>query len=98
MISTLVTVQTNKIQVSNLFSDSLVNRWLKFAGVAEKSVTTYTTSIKQMFGYFRNNNIVNPVREDLENWRDSLINDGKSANTVRLYIASCKLFFRWLGH
>ena len=96
MISTLVTVQTNKIQVSNLFSDSLVNRWLKFAGVAEKSVTTYTTSIKQMFGYFRNNNIVNPVREDLENWRDSLINDGKSANTVRLYIASCKLFFRWL--
>ena len=96
MTNALITIQTNKIQVNNLFSDSLVARWLKFAAVSDKSIATYTTSIKQLFRYFRNNNIVNPIREDLENWRDNLINDRKSANTVRLYIASAKLFFRWL--
>lgn len=97
MTNALIEIKSNKIQVNNLFSDSLVNRWLKFAGVAQKSITTYTTSIKQMFRYFNENSIVNPTREDLENWRDSLIDGGKSANTVRLYIASCKLFFRWLA-
>lgn len=96
MVNALVEIQTNKIQVNNLFSDSLVSRWLKFAGVSEKSITTYTGAIKQMFLYFRNNSIAKPVREDLENWRDSLIDAGKSANTVRLYVTSAKLFFRWL--
>lgn len=84
---------------SGLFrdSDSLVNRWLKFAAVSKKSVQTYTLATRQMFKYFATNNINKPVREDLENWRDSLIADKKSPSTIQLYITSCKLFFRFLA-
>lgn len=85
-----------RVVTVNPFSDSLVSRWLKFAGVAEKSVQTYTTSIKQMFKYFAANNITQPTRENLEDWRDDLIASGKSASTVALYLSSCKLFFRFL--
>ena len=86
----------SKVAVRNLFSDSLVNRWLKFAAVADKSIATYTVAVRQMFKYFQDNGISKPVREDLENWRDMLLDDGKSASTIKLYVTSCKLFFRWL--
>ena len=86
----------NLIPVCLEQSENLVNRWLKFAGVAEKSAQTYFVVIKQLLKYFHDNNITAPRREDLENWRDNLINDRKAANTVALYLTGAKLFFRWL--
>ena len=98
MAGKLIVADTVKMaDVKNIFSENLIQRWLKFAAVSDKSVTTYTAAIKQMCRYFRTNNITAPRREDLETWRDGLIDGGKSANTVRLYIASAKLFFRWLS-
>lgn len=90
-------VKEMAIVENNLFTDSLVNRWLKFAAVSPQSVATYTIATRQMFKYFAANNITNPAREDLENWRDSLIANGKSPATIQLYITSCKLFFRFLS-
>ena len=86
----------SKVTVRNLFSDSLVNRWLKFAAVADKSIATYSTAVRQLLKHFQDNGISKPVRDDLENWRDMLLDDGKSASTIKLYVTSCKLFFRWL--
>ena len=97
MANAMITISTDTLKFNDAISDSLVKRWLKFAGVSEKSIVTYTTSIKQMLRYFADNNITNPVRENLESWRDMLIDSGKSANTVRLYVTACKLFFRWLS-
>ena len=98
MAGKLIIADTGKMaDVKNIFSANLIQRWLKFAAVSDKSVTTYTVAIKQMCRYFYANNITTPRREDLETWRDGLIDGGKSANTVRLYIASAKLFFRWLA-
>ena len=85
------------IENSSVVSEILVERFLKFAGVADKSARTYLVALRQMFKYFSENSIVNPSRENLENWRDSLIDGGKSASTIQLYITSCKLFFRWLA-
>jgi integrase/recombinase XerC len=83
--------------VENILSESLISRWLKFAGVSNKSLETYSICLKQLARYFAANNISAPSREDLENWRDSLIDGGKSASTVCLYLSACKLFFRWLA-
>ena len=96
-MSRMLKTTENQIVTINLFSDSLVNRWLKFTAVSDKSIATYTTSIKQMFRYFHDKGISKPTREDLEDWRDMLIDSGKSASTVKLYLTSCKLFFRWLA-
>ena len=97
MQAVTVVKSSNAVDNSNLFSDVLVSRWLKFAGVADKSVATYSIAIRQLFKYFRDNEIVNPKREDLENWRDGLIDGGKSAATIQLYLTSAKIFFRWLS-
>ena len=75
----------------------LVSNWIKFAAVSEKSAMTYYNCLKQLANYFADNNISAPTRADLENWRDDLINTGKSAATVVLYLTAAKLFFRWLA-
>ena len=98
MTMAVATVRNNiSTENSVLFGENIIGRFVKFAGVADKSAATYLVALRQMFKYFRNNEIVNPKREDLENWRDSLIDGGKSAATIQLYITSCKLFFRWLA-
>lgn len=97
MAREVITTQAVTISESSAFGEYLTERFIKFAGVADKSAATYIVALRQLFKYFRNNSVVNPSREDLEKWRDSLIDDGKSASTIQLYIASCKLFFRWLA-
>jgi integrase/recombinase XerC len=85
------------IKFDNLLGVDLVSRWLKFAGVGNESVKTYSKCIKQLARYFVANNISSPSRADLENFRDDLITSGKSASTVNLYLTACKLFFRFLA-
>lgn len=98
MTMAVVTLENNiGVAKSAVFNESIIGRFIKFAGVAEKSAHTYIAALRQMFKYFNENSVVNPARTDLENWRDSLIDGGKSASTVQLYITSAKLFFRWLA-
>ena len=85
------------VEVQNVLDTELISRWLKFAAVAEKSATTYITCLKQLHRYFEDNEITAPTRVDLENWRDGLIESGKSASTICLYLTAAKLFFRWLA-
>ena len=96
MTMAVVTTE-NSVKKSAVFSENIIERFIRFAGVADKSAATYIVALRQMFKYFHSNNIVNPARTDLENWRDSLIDAGKSASTIQLYLCSCKLFFRWLS-
>ena len=98
MTMAIVTLENNiGVAKSAVFNESIIGRFIKFAGVAEKSANTYIAALRQMFKYFNENSVVNPARTDLENWRDLLIDGEKSASTVQLYITSAKLFFRWLA-
>ena len=85
------------VENTTVFTENIVERFIKFAGVTTKSANTYIVALRQMFKYFNNNDIINPSRSDLENWRDFLIDSGKSASTIQLYLTSAKLFFRWLA-
>lgn len=97
MTKAMIEAGTVTVETTNLFGESLVGRWIRFAGVAAKSEKTYRAALKVLFKYFATNNIARPSRDDLEIWRDSLIKAGKSPSTVSLYLTSCKLFFRWLA-
>ncbi len=97
MTTAIVEKTSISIENSAVFGEKLMERFVKFAGVAEKSATTYLVALRQMFNYFSENNIKAPARENLENWRDLLIDGEKSASTIQLYITSAKLFFRWLA-
>lgn len=86
-----------KVEGTPIISNELVTKWLKFAAVSNKSVETYTGCLRQLFQYFQHNEISKPTRADLEGWRDSLIESGKSASTIQLYLSACRLFFRYLA-
>lgn len=83
--------------VSQVVSDNLIERWLKFAGVSKVSISTYNYSLRQLFAYFAENNISVPTRENLIEWRDNMIDSGKASSTVILYLQAAKLFFRFLA-
>lgn len=85
--------------VGNILSakENLLNRFFKFAAVSVNTQTTYRKALKQMFEYFIDNDIAAPAREDLQNWRDAMIDEGKSASTIQLYLTAAKVLFRWLA-
>ena len=74
MLKSVVVVEnTNEVVSVNKLNESLVESFIKFAGVAEKSAKTYVISLKQMFKYFYTNNIIEPKREDIENWQLQIV-------------------------
>jgi len=97
MTTAIIKAEAREVQSKKFVQAALVERFIKFAGVMEKSAQTYKTALNQLFRYFAANEISQPSREDLENWRDGLIADKKSPATVQLYLTSCKIFFRWLS-
>ena len=98
MTTALVISKSNEIQASaNCFNADMVERWLRFARVSPKSQQTYWTAIKQLFNYFRANEISQPTRDDIVMWVDSLAAAGKSAATVNLYVTACRKFFSFLS-
>ena len=97
MTTAIMKVEAGKVQNQNLFGGSLIERFIRFAGVSEKSASTYKTALRQLAKFFAANAITFPTREDLEMWRDGLIADKKSPSTVQLYLTSAKLLFKWLA-
>lgn len=97
MKSAIVKVETQAVQSQNIMSAELVESFINFAGVSEKSAATYKIALRQMFKYFSVNSIEKPKRCDLENWREELKSQKKSASTIMLYLTACKIFFRWLA-
>lgn len=97
MTTAIMKAEAGKVQNQNLFGGSLIERFIRFAGVSEKSASTYKTALRQLAKFFAANAITAPTREDLEMWRDGLIADKKSPATVQLYLTSAKLLFKWLA-
>lgn len=89
------TKQVTEIYESK-FNEELVQKWLQFTEVNTKTQLAYTKALKQLFKYFMKNKIVNPTREDILNWKSSLIARLKPTS-VQLYIVATKLFFRFLA-
>lgn len=96
-VKDVIEVKAAAVEVSSSLTPDLVSRWLQFAGVSPKTLTTYNTAVKQLFKHFADNQISRPRREDLVAWRDGLISAGRSASTVHLYVTAARLFFRWLA-
>lgn len=98
MTAELVKVENLVInQSTGIFGKSLIERFVKFAGVADSSRQTYTKCLKQLFKFFSANEIISPTRADLITWLEEMKAEGKSAATIQLYLTATKIFFRWLN-
>ncbi len=89
-----IITSSNEIQEA-AFGEELMQRYIKFLDVADKSASTYATALKQFGVFLFNGNISNPQREDVLNFRECLKNTGHKATTVQNYITAVKLFFKW---
>jgi len=76
--------------------EALLNRFVLFLDTSPETITTYKKSLRQFFIYLQENNIINPRREDIIAYRDSMKKNLQS-NTVQLYMVAVRLFFSWLS-
>ena len=76
----------------------IVERYLDFIDVTEKSIDTYKRGLKSFFLYMKSKGIKNPTREDLIDYRETLKTDGHSLSTVNTYLISIRNFFKWLEY
>ena len=97
MTTAITTIGACEVQTKNFMPQELVERFIRFAGVSEKSASTYKIALRQLQKYLAANEIVKPARTDLEEWRNGLIAQKKSPATVQLYLTATKIFFRWLA-
>ena len=78
--------------------DLYIQKYLEYIDVADNSNKEYQTGLKMFFEYCNLNNIQNIQRQDIINFREYLKQQGKSANTINLYLVSVKNFFKWLDY
>lgn len=82
------------VPVAGVVDMTMLDRFIAFADVCEKSLSTYFTAIKQFMSYMSENGITNPTRETVLSYRDSLKETHKPS-TVQNYITALKIFFKW---
>ncbi|MCF0231217.1 MAG: tyrosine-type recombinase/integrase [Enterococcus sp.] len=93
-MNSLTTYKNNNITPVNTFDYSLLERFLQFLQVEEQSRKTYVNALSCFFSYLRDNNITDPVREDILNYVSFLKENYKPA-TVQLYVTAVRLLFKW---
>ena len=98
MTTAMVKIENREVTTNaGIFGEDMVARFVKFAGVSESSAKTYTKCLRQMFKYFKANEVAMPTRETLVEWIEDMKAVGRSASTIQLYVSSAKIFFRWLS-
>lgn len=85
---------TNTTELINPINDDMFNSFMQYIDVKDKSLETYTRSLKQFFNYITVNGITEPTRQDIVQYRETLKADRQPA-TVQLYMIAVKQFFKW---
>ena len=80
---------------SQELTQDLFNRFIAYLDTSDKTISTYRTSLKQLFAYLAENGIRRPQREDIIAYRDELAATGHKPTTIQNYITAAKIFFRW---
>ena len=69
--------------------------FIDYIDVDEKTVRAYSVGINNFLEYLKLNNITQPTREDIINYRD-MLKEKYSSNTVNLYMIAIRSLFKYL--
>ena len=88
--------QNTLTQTSNevLLTPNLLNNYIAYIDATPKTVETYSKALKQFYSYAERNQIKQPTRQDIINFREYLEQNHK-ASTVNTYIIAIRQFFKW---
>lgn len=84
-------------QKDNLVIEPLIKRFLNYIDVSENTTKAYNVGLIQFNEYLKANNIKEPTREDIIEFREYLLETHKP-KTVNLYLIAVKNFYSWLEY
>lgn len=87
-------LQINQTQYLQNLTADIYSKYIAYLDCAEKTIETYKRAIRQFYFYCNENNVLQPQRSDVLNWRNYLL-ENKSANTTQSYMIAIRLFFAW---
>lgn len=89
----LVLNEKNKIIVGDY-----VQRYLDYIDVSDNTIKTYNVGLLQFIDYLKNNNIQEPIREDVIAFREYLKEEQLKPNTINAYLIAVRNFYNWLEY
>lgn len=89
----IINAPNYEVKGQNITQDYF-NDFISYLDAKPKTIQTYKRALKQFFKYLYENNISQPTRENIINFRDNLKERCKPA-TVQAYIIAVRLFFTW---
>ncbi len=97
------TLQADKMQVLNAknyevaINNELAQRFIDYSEVQPSTLKGYAGYIKQLLIYLKNNDILQPTREDIREYKRYLDSRQLAEGTKQQYFRACKHFFKWLS-
>lgn len=79
---------------TELLTPGLLKNYIDYIDATPKTVETYSKALKQFYSYTERNQIKQPTRQDIINFREYLEQNHK-ASTVNTYIIAIRQFFKW---
>ena len=83
-----------KYEILNSYHE-LLNNFINFLDVREKTAITYSKALKQVFSYLSQNGIKQPTRDNILAFKKELEAKGRKPATIALYLAATRRFFSW---
>lgn len=77
--------------------DNLMQKYLNYIDVSDNTTRTYNVGLAQFNEYLKQNDIVEPTREDIIAFREYIKLDHKP-NTVNAYMIAIRNFYSWLEY
>lgn len=82
---------------NELVLEPLIKRFLNYIDVSDNTLKTYNVGLIQFTQYLKDNNIKEPTREDIINFREYLKEEHKP-NTINAYLIAVRNFYSWLEY
>ena len=89
----LVLNEKNKIMLKDY-----IERYLDYIDVSDNTIKTYNVGLLQFIDYLKNNNIQEPIREDVIAFRECLKEEQLKPNTINAYLIAVRNFYNWLEY
>lgn len=86
--------QLAAISTQREITQDLFKSFIDFLDTSDKTAVIYTRVLRQFFIYLQDNNIMNPKRSDILEYKRQL-STTKAASTVQLYMTVARQFFKW---
>ena len=87
----------NLFAINQEFQSIFFQRFFEFCDCKEKTIKNYKTYLKKFVLWIQQNNIKNPTRQNIKEYKRYLFELSLSIGTKQQYFQSVKLFFKWLS-